>query len=134
MPGIPTDPIADMFTRIRNGQMARKMTVEVPHSRHKVDILKVLEAEGYIGTHEISTESKFPNIRITLKYDAKRKPVIQHIQRVSKLGGRVYVGSGELRPLRMGLGSRIMTTSMGVMSDREARRRKIGGEVIGEVW
>lgn len=129
-----TDPIADLLTRIRNGSSAHKDTVDIPHSKIKVEIVKILEAEGFVAGHEITTETKFPVIRVTLRYDAKRKPLISHIRRVSKPGLRVYKPVDEINPLRNGLTTRIMSTSNGLMTDREARRRKIGGEVICEVY
>lgn len=129
-----SDPIADLLTRIRNGAQARLATVDVPHSKIKVEIVKILEAEGYIAGHEISTESKFPTIKVHMRYDSKRKPLFTHIARVSKPGLRVYSGVGELRPKRSGLATRIVTTSAGLMTDREARRRRVGGEVLCEVY
>ena len=92
------------------------------------------EAEGFIGTHEILTETQFPKIRVTMKYDKENVPVIHSIKRVSKPGLRIYRKKNELKPVRSGLATRILTTSSGVMTDREARRRKIGGEVLCEVW
>lgn len=129
-----SDPIADLLTRLRNGAMAKLPSVEVPMSKIKLEIVKILEAEGFVKAHEITTETKFPMIKIQISYDAKRKPIMQHIQRVSKPGRRVYKHTGELPALRSGLATRIMTTSSGVMTDREARKRKIGGEVLCEVW
>lgn len=129
-----SDPIADLLTRIRNGLMARKDFVDVPHSKIKLEIVKVLEAEGFVGSHEVITEGKFPAVRVHLKYDAKRKPVIHSIKRVSTPGLRVYRQSTELRPVRSGLATVVITTSEGVMTDREARRRRIGGEILCEVW
>lgn len=129
-----SDPIADLLTRLRNGAQARMMTVEVPYSKIKVEIVKILEAEGYLKGHEISTETKFPSIKMHLRYDAKRKPLLQQLNRVSKPGLRVYMGTGELKPIRNGLATRIVSTSQGVMTDREARRRRIGGEVLCEVY
>jgi len=129
-----SDPIADLLTRIRNGANARKDSVDIPHSKIKVEIVKILEAEGFVASHEISTESKFPSIRVHLRYDSKRKPLITHIARVSKPGLRVYKPVTELKPLRNGLATRIVSTSHGLMTDREARRKKIGGEVICEVY
>ena len=96
--------------------------------------LQRLMAEGYISGHEITTESKFPTIKVHMRYDAKRKPLINHLARVSKPGLRVYKPCNDLRPIRNGLATRILTTSQGVMTDREARRRKIGGEVLCEVF
>jgi len=129
-----SDPIADLLTRVRNGAQSRLATVEVPHSKIKVEVLKILEAEGYIKGWEVTTETKFPTIRVHMRYDAKRKPVIQKIRRVSKPGLRVYKPTTELRPVRSGLATQIISTSSGVMTDREARKRKIGGEVLCEVW
>ncbi len=129
-----SDPIADMLTRIRNGLNARMPHVDVPMSQIKVEIIKILEAEGFIKGHEVVTETKYPIIRVHLKYDAKRKPVINLIKRVSKPGLRVYRKGDTLRARRSGLSTQIITTSGGVMTDREARRRHIGGEIICEVW
>ena len=129
-----SDPIADLLTRIRNGAQARLTSIDIPHSKIKVEIVKILEAEGYIQGHEVTTESKFPTIRVHLRYDNKRKPLISEIKRVSKPGLRVYQGSTDLKPLRSGLATRIVSTSQGLMTDREARKRKIGGEVLCEVY
>ena len=129
-----SDPIADLLTRIRNGVHSRQDSVEIPHSKIKVEIVKILEAEGYITGHEVTTESKFPTIKVTLRYGAKRTPLINHISRVSKPGLRIYKGSGEMKPIRAGLATRIVSTSVGLMTDRDARRRKVGGEVLCEVY
>lgn len=129
-----TDPIADLLTRIRNGVSAHLVTVDIPHSKIKVEIVKILEAEGYVSSHEITTETKFPTIRIHLRYDNKRKALINHIARVSKPGLRVYKPVSELKPIRSGLATRIISTSAGLMTDREARKRRMGGEVICEVY
>jgi small subunit ribosomal protein S8 len=129
-----SDPIADLLTRVRNGAQARLGTVEVPHSKIKVEICKILQEEGYIKGYEITSESRFPSIRVELRYDKKRNPIITKIRRVSKPGLRVYKPTDELNPIRSGLATRIMSTSSGVMTDREARKRHIGGEVLCEVW
>lgn len=128
-----SDPIADLLTRIRNGAQARLASVEVPHSKIKVEICRILQEEGFIKGYEITSESRFPAIRIALRYD-KKKPVIKRIARISKPGLRVYKPADELKPVRSGLATRIVTTSQGVMTDREARKRHIGGEVLCEVW
>lgn len=128
-----SDPIADLLTRIRNGYHGQLTHVNIPHSTIKIEILKILQEEGYISGFETTHESKFPMIRIELRYD-KRKPVLQHLRRVSKPGLRVYKASSELRPIRSGLATQVISTNQGVMTDREARKRKIGGEVICEVW
>jgi small subunit ribosomal protein S8 len=129
-----SDPIADLLARIKNGLNASHMSVDAPMSKIKLEILKVLQAEGFVSSYEVITEGKFPSVRVHLKYDARRTPVINQMRRVSKPGLRIYKGTDELRPLRSGLATRILTTSQGVMTDREARRRKIGGEVLAEVW
>jgi small subunit ribosomal protein S8 len=129
-----SDPIADLLTRIRNGAQAHLPSVDVPHSKIKVEIVKILEAEGYVTGHEISTETKFPTIKVHLRYDAKRKPLITHIARVSKPGLRVYKPVTDLKARRSGLSTQIVSTSSGLMTDREARRRRMGGEVICEVY
>lgn len=129
-----SDPIADLLTRVRNGAQAHLDTVEIPHSKIKVEIVKILEAEGYIKGHDVTTETKFPTIRVHMRYDNKRKPVISHLKRVSKPGLRVYTASSDLKPMRSGLATQIVSTSSGLMTDREARKRRIGGEVICEVW
>src|SRR5580698_9943242 len=117
-----SDPIADLLTRIGNVAQAHLVTVDIPHSKIKVEIVKILETEGFITGHEISNETKFPTIRVTMRYDAKRKPLINHIARVSKPGLRVYKPVTELKPLRNGLSTRIVSTSAGLMTDREARK------------
>jgi small subunit ribosomal protein S8 len=129
-----SDPIADLLTRIRNGAQAHLLTVDVPHSKIKVEIVKILEAEGFITGHEITTETKFPTIRVHMRYDTKRKPLITHIARVSKPGLRVYKPVSDMKAVRSGLATRIVSTSAGLMTDREARKRHIGGEVICEVY
>lgn len=128
-----SDPIADLLTRIRNGARANLLTVDVPHSKIKLAIVELLEKEGYLSSHEVTTEGKFPNIRIHLRYDAKRKPLITMIRRISTPGLRVYKKVEEIPPLRNGLTTRIVSTSQGLMTDRDARRKRIGGEVICEV-
>jgi small subunit ribosomal protein S8 len=129
-----SDPIADLLTRIRNGAQARLTTVDIPHSKIKVEIVKILEAEGFLSGHEVVNETKFPVIRATIRYDQKRKPLLTHIARVSKPGLRVYKPVSDLKPLRSGLTTRIVSTSAGLMTDREARKRRMGGEVICEVY
>jgi small subunit ribosomal protein S8 len=129
-----SDPIADLLTRIRNGAHAKQTHITVPHSKIKIEILKILEAEGYVKSHEVTTESSFPMIKVELGYDARRRPVIKMIKRVSKPGLRVYKGAGDLKPIRSGLATRIVSTSQGLMTDRDARRKQIGGEVLCEVW
>ena len=122
------DPISDMLTRIRNAQNARKSSVSMPSSKFKLAIAKVLKDEGYIGDFQVTADTK-PTLSIALKY-FQGKPVIDMIKRVSKPGFRVYKNADELPTVIGGLGVAILSTSQGVMPDREARRQNIGGEVI----
>ncbi|TRX53113.1 30S ribosomal protein S8 [Thalassomonas sp. M1454] len=126
-----TDPIADMFTRIRNGQSAAKVAVSMPSSKLKVAIANLLKEEGYINGFEI-TEGVKPTLEVTLKY-FDGKEVIETIKRVSRPGLRVYKGSNDLPQVLAGLGIAIVSTSKGLMSDRAARNAGLGGEIIGIV-
>ena len=129
-----TDPIADMLTRIRNAVRIERPHVEVPASKVKRGLAEVLKREGYIWDWNESEEDKFPLIHIELKYGPNGERVIRHIKRVSKPGRRIYNGSTQLRPILNGLGISIVSTSRGVISDREARQQNLGGEVLCEVW
>ena len=129
-----SDPIADLLTRIRNGANVGHQSIEAPFSKLKLEVVRILQEEGFVKGYEIATESAFPSIRVHLKYNAKRKPIFQHLQRVSKPGLRIYSPSGRLKPIRSGLGTKVISTSQGVMTDREARKRHIGGEVLCEIW
>lgn len=126
------DTLADMFTRIRNAQMANKAKVDIPSSTTKVDIAKVLESEGYIAGHSVGGEEKKPTLTLELKYFEGR-PVIEHIQRVSRPGLRIYKGAREIPAVKNGLGIMIVSTNQGVMTDRSARQANVGGELICEV-
>lgn len=124
-----TDPIADMLTRIRNGQKARKVSVAMPSSSAKVAVARVLKDEGYITGFATEEDGAKATLTVELKYFEGR-PVIEHIARVSKPGLRIYRGRQELPKVQGGLGVAIVSTSAGVMSDRQAREQGIGGEVI----
>lgn len=124
-----TDPIADMLTRIRNAQMARKTSVVMPSSKLKVSIAKVLKDEGYIDEFAVRDAEGKSQLDIALKYYAGR-PVIERIERVSRPGLRVYKGSGDLPRVMNGLGIAIVSTPRGVMTDRKARATNVGGEVL----
>jgi len=126
------DTLADMFTRIRNGQMAEKATVTMPSSKMKASVAEVLKAEGYIEEYTVSEEAK-PTLTVTLKY-FQGKPVIEDIKRVSRPGLRQYNASNELPSVAGGLGVAIISTSKGVMTDRAARQAGVGGEVICTVF
>ena len=130
---VMTDPIADMLTRIRNANQAKHEVVEMPASRLKLEILEVLKNEGYITEYEKIEDGKQGVIKVTLKYVNKER-VIKGIKRISKPGLRVYAKSTELPQVLNGLGVAIISTSNGVMTDREARKNKLGGEVVAFVW
>ncbi len=129
-----TDPIADMLTRIRNAVRIERPRVEMPFSRLKRGLAEVLKREGYIWDwHEVDV-TPVRRLQIDLKYGHDGERVIRHIKRVSRPGRRVYSGATALRPVLNGFGISIISTSRGVISDREARQRKLGGEVLCEVW
>lgn len=124
-----TDPISDMLTRIRNGQKARKVSVRMPASKAKSAVAKVLKDEGYIADYSTTEEGQKAELTVELKY-YEGKPVIENIKRISKPGLRIYRGKEELPKVLGGLGVAIVSTSAGVMSDRQAREQGIGGEVL----
>ena len=123
------DPIADMLTRIRNAQQRKSREVEVPYSRHKAAIARVLHAEGYIGPCQEEGEGRERMLKLTIKYYRER-PVIDMLRRASKPSCRVYRGVADLPRVRNGLGIAVISTSRGVMTDREARSKRLGGEVL----
>ena len=129
-----TDPIADMLTRIRNANMVSHETVEIPTSKLKVELAKLLKSEGYITDYAVDYSGKFGKIVITLKYDEKRKPVITNLQRVSTPGLKTYSKSKNLPKVLGGMGVAVISTSKGLMSDRKARKENIGGEILCYVW
>ena len=130
-----TDPIADMLTRIRNANTAKHDTVDVPSSKMKLAIAKILLDEGYIKSYELVENGKFNDIRITLKYGAsKNEKIISGLQRISEPGLRVYANKEELPKVLGGLGVAIISTNKGVITDKEARKLGVGGEVLCFVW
>ena len=129
-----TDPIADMLTRVRNAQRARHATVEIPSSRIKKEIARILKEEGYIKGYSMVKRDGWPWIRITLKYTPAREGVIREIKRVSRPGIRRYVSRDELPRVLGGLGIAIVSTSRGVMTDSRARHLGVGGEVLCTVF
>ena len=130
-----SDPIADMLTRIRNANTAKHDTVDVPSSKMKLAIADILVEEGYIAKYDIVEEGGFPVIRITLKYGAdKNERVITGIKRISKPGLRVHAGKEDIPRVLGGLGVAILSTNKGVITDREARKLGVGGEVLAFVW
>ena len=132
---VTSDPIADMLTRIRNANTAKHDTVDVPASKMKIAIADILLNEGYITKYDIVEDGNFKTIRITLKYGAdKNEKVISGLKRISKPGLRVYANSEELPRVLGGLGTAIISTNQGVITDKEARKLQIGGEVLCFVW
>ncbi len=129
-----TDPIADMLTRIRNGNDARHKSVEVPASKVKAEISRILLEEGYINGYEVLEDDKQGVIKIDFKYGKNDEKVISGIKRISKPGLRVYAKSTEVPRVLGGLGIAILSTSKGMMTDKDARREQVGGEVICYVW
>jgi len=129
-----TDPLADMFTRIRNGSTAKFEKVDVPSSKMKREIAKILKEEGFIKNFKVITDDhQHEMIRIFLKYDENRKGII-HIKRASKPGRRVYVGIDRIPSVMGGLGISILSTPKGILTDKSARKAKVGGEVLCHVW
>ena len=129
-----TDPIADMLTRIRNAVRIEKYDVTMPHSKLKKAIADVLVREGYVWQAEEVEGTPFSSLRLELKYGTNGERVIQHIQRISKPGRRVYRKAKELKPVLRGMGISIVSTPMGVMSDRQAREQNLGGELLCQLW
>ena len=130
-----SDPIADMLTRIRNANTAKHDTVDVPASKMKIAIADILVNEGYIAKYELSDEGAFQNMHITLKYGAdKNEKIITGLKRISKPGLRVYASKNEIPKVLGGLGTAILSTNQGVITDKEARKLQVGGEVLAFVW
>jgi small subunit ribosomal protein S8 len=129
-----TDPIADMLTRIRNGVQARHQQVEMPASKLKLAVAEVLRDEGYVVGFAMQGEPPKQKLRVDLKYTGKQEPVLTGLRRISKPGLRVYAGADKLPRVYGGLGVAIVSTSKGVMSGAKARRMRLGGEVLAEVW
>jgi small subunit ribosomal protein S8 len=131
-----TDPVADMLTRIRNANVAFHDDVVMPSSKLKVELAKILEQEGYITSSSVEDDSSSPapRLRITMKYTPDRKRTISGIRRVSKPGLRVYTRADRLPRVLGGMGIAILSTNQGLMTDREARQRHVGGEVLCQVW
>ncbi len=129
-----TDPIADMLTRIRNASSAAHDDVVIPASKIKENIARILVDEGFVQTYERVENDGHPAIKIVLRYSATREPVIAGIRRISKPGRRIYKGAQELPRVLGGLGVAIISTSQGLMTDRQARRARVGGEVLAYIW
>ena len=128
-----TDPIADMLTRIRNASNARHRRVDLPVSKLKTEVARILKENHFIQDYKTLDDGRFGVLRIYLRY-YEDQPVIRNVSRVSRPGRRIYKGATELRPVRNGLGMAILSTSQGMMSDRQARQAKVGGELMALVW
>ncbi len=130
-----SDPIADMLTRIRNANTAKHDTVDVPASKMKLAIAKILLDEGYIAKYEVVEDGAFQNIHITLKYGKdKNEKIISGIKRISKPGLRVYAGKEDMPKVLGGLGIAIVSTNKGIMTDKQARKENVGGEILAYIW
>lgn len=129
-----TDPVADLLTRIRNAVRSHHNKVDVPSSKLKLEIVKILQTEGFVGEYKVNEENGRPTLKVQLKYGPNDQPVISNLRRVSQPGCRVYLGRHDIRPVLGGLGISILSTPRGVMTGREARKLGIGGEILCEVW
>ena len=129
-----TDPIADLLIRLKNGSQRRHEAITVPASKLKRSILQILKNEGYVEAVEDGTQEGHPILKVQLRYVEEGQPMITGLQRISKPGRRVYVGSKEIERVRNGIGMSILSTSKGIMTDHESRRNKLGGEVLCSVW
>ncbi|MFY9227618.1 MAG: 30S ribosomal protein S8 [Blastocatellia bacterium] len=129
-----TDPISDMLTRIRNSKMRKHEVVDIPLSKLKVELARILKEEGFIRNYRVVGESVKKNLRVYLKYVENDEPVISDLQRVSKPGRRVYVGKDEIPSVKGGIGVAILSTSKGLMTDQKSREAKVGGEVLCYIW
>ena len=129
-----TDPVADMLTRVRNALQARHQKVDIPASRLKLEIARILKEEGYISNFKTTEEDGRAVLRVYLKYGANNEAAIRDLERISRPGCRVYIGRDEIKRVQGGLGISIMTTPKGVMTGRQARREGVGGELLCEIW
>ena len=129
-----TDPIADLLSRIRNAQIAKHDRLDVPTSKLKVEVVKLLREEGFVKNFREIEGSPVGTLRVFLRYSAEGVPAISHLQKVSKPGRRVYRRADEIQPVRNGLGIGIVSTSQGLLTDAQARERRVGGELLCQVW
>ncbi len=129
-----TDPIADMLTRIRNANMAEKKIVQMPHSKMKSELARLLKSEGFIKDYTMENKDGKSVLNLFLKYTIEREPIIQGLRRISKPSCRKYVTAGEVPRVLGGIGVALLSTSSGVMTDNEARKQNVGGEVLCYIW
>lgn len=128
------DSIADLLIRISNALRVKKDAVDVPHSRMKEGLIKIMAAEGFVGRYEVLTRMNKKYLRVALKYDSGKKSIIEGMKRISTPGRRAYVGSDSIPRVRSGFGTAILSTSKGLMTDEDARQKKVGGEVVCHIW
>jgi small subunit ribosomal protein S8 len=129
-----TDPIADMLTRIRNAGVARFDKVDIPASRMKISLARILKEEGFIKNYKVIKDNRQGLLRVYLKFSDHQRPLIQGLRRVSKPGCRVYRGHSDLPKVQAGLGMAVVSTSQGIVTDRQARKLQVGGEILCEIW
>ena len=129
-----TDPIADMLTRVRNANSANKATASIPSSKKLVEIARIMQEEGYIASYTVEKAEPQDTLVVTLKYGPKKEKILRGIRRISKPGLRIYAGKEDLPRVLGGLGTAVISTSKGVMADRDARKAGVGGEVIAYLW
>jgi len=129
-----SDPVADMLTRIRNAGKAKFNSVDIPGAKLKIEVAKVLKEEGYIRNYKLIKDNKQGILRIYLKYDEKETHAIYGLERVSKPSRRVYVKSKDVKPILNGMGIAVLSTSTGIMTDKKARAKNVGGEILCNIW
>ncbi len=129
-----TDPVADCLTRIRNAARTRKGNVAIPRSKMKESILAILQREGFLSGYDVQKDEGHEFFNVTIRYADDRTPILQGLRRVSRPGRRVYRGAEDFKPVLNGMGFSIISTSAGILTDVEARQKKVGGEVLCEVW
>jgi small subunit ribosomal protein S8 len=128
------DPVSDLLTRIRNAHLAKHDRVDVPSSRLKTEICRILKEEGFIRNFKLVEQSPVALLRIFLEYDDNGTPAISHLKRISKPGRRIYRGADSIKPVLNGRGLGVISTNLGVLSDAQAREKRVGGEILCEVW
>ncbi|MBZ0115026.1 MAG: 30S ribosomal protein S8 [Thermoanaerobaculia bacterium] len=129
-----TDPIADLLTRIRNAHLAKKDRLDIPASKVKLEVCRLLKDEGFISNYNLLEATPCNQVRVFLRYDQQGQPAIQRIERVSRPGRRVYRGADDIKPVLNGLGVGIISTSKGLLTDTQAREQRVGGEFLCQIW
>lgn len=129
-----TDPIADLLARIRNAQLVKHDRLDVPTSKLKVELCRIFKEEGFIRNFRVMEAQPVGTLRILLRYNREGEAAIRHMERISRPGRRVYVGAADIKPVRNGLGLGVVSTSRGLVSDKQAREQRLGGELLCELW